>query len=104
MVPRLVHRILAIDGMRPNLFRDELMLRAFRIVVITLAMLRMLPLHLLQKHDVGIQFAQPLAQRVQHHTAIEIGKALVDIVGGDFEGRHGGILPAMSAGGRHVVM
>src|ERR1019366_4841193 len=47
MMPRLIHRILAIDGMRPNLFRDELVLRPFRIVVITLAMLRMLALHFL---------------------------------------------------------
>jgi hypothetical protein len=27
---------------------------------------------------------------VQHHAALEIGEAFVDVVGGDFEGGHGG--------------
>src|SRR5450759_3813947 len=90
MMPRLIYRVLPINGMRPNLSRDEIVLRAFRIVVITLAMQRMLTLHLLQEHDVGIHLAQPLAQLVQHDAAIEIGEALVDIVGGDFQGSHGG--------------
>jgi hypothetical protein len=102
VMSRLIHRILAIGGMRPDLLRDEFVLRAFRIVVIALTVQRMLALHFLQEHDVGIQLAQPFAQFVQHDAAIEIGEAFVDVVGGDFEGRHGGILPAMSAGGCHV--
>ena len=61
MMPRLIHRILAVHRMRPYLFRDEIMLRAIRIIVITLAMTCMLALYFLQEHDVGIQLAQPLA-------------------------------------------
>src|SRR3989338_7649069 len=49
MMSRLIHRILAIDGMQPDFFRDELMLRAARIVMKTLGMARMFALHFLQK-------------------------------------------------------
>ena len=72
VMPRLIHRVPAVDGMQPSIFRQEIVLRAFRIVVITLAMQRMFTLHFLQKNDVGIQLAQPLAQFVQHHAALEI--------------------------------
>ena len=47
VMSRLIYRVLAVDGMRPNLLRDVIVLRAFRIVVITLAMMGMFSLHFL---------------------------------------------------------
>jgi hypothetical protein len=47
------------------------------------AVLAMLTLDFLQEHDVRIQLAQALAQLVQHHTAIKLRKAFVDVVCGD---------------------
>src|SRR3989338_8773780 len=76
--------------MQPDFFCDELMLRAARIVMKTLGMARMFALHFLQKHDVGIQLAQAIAQLVQHHTAVEMGKTFVNVVGSDFQRLHGG--------------
>ena len=89
VMSRFVYRIFPINGMRPDLLGNEVVLRASRIIVESLTMLCMFPLHFLQEHDIGIQFSQSLAQRVQHHTAIEIGEALVNVVGGYFQGRHG---------------
>ena len=104
MMPRLIHRVLAVGAMWPDFPRDEFVLRTVRIVVKTLRMARVLTLRFLQKNDVGIQLAQTVAQLVQHHTAVEMGEAFVGVVGGDFLGKHGGILPTMDAGGSPVAI
>ena len=36
-------------------------------------------LHFLQEHDIRIERAQPVAQLVDHHPAVEMRQALVDI-------------------------
>lgn len=58
-----------------------------------LYMARVFALYFLQEHDVGIQFAQALAQFMQYHAPVELRKAFMDVVGGDLEGVMGGILP-----------
>jgi hypothetical protein len=35
----------------------------------------------LQKHQIGIERPQPVAQFVDHHAALEKGQALVNVVG-----------------------
>ena len=88
MMPRLIHGILAIDAMRPDFFRDEFVLRAVRVVWVAPRMVRVLALHFLQEYDIGVQLAQAVAQLVQHHAAVELGEALVDIVGGNLQRWH----------------
>jgi hypothetical protein len=68
---------------RPYLFGYEFMLGHGRVIVVMQAVLAMLTLYFLQEHDVRIQLAQALAQLVQHHAAIKLRKAFVDIVCGD---------------------
>ena len=46
-------------------------------------------LNLLQKNHVGAQEAQAVAQVVNHHAPVELGKTLVDVVGADAQGVHG---------------
>ncbi len=46
-------------------------------------------LNFLQEDDVWREFAQPLAQLMQYHTAVELGEPLVDVIGGDLEVGHG---------------
>lgn len=64
------------------------MLCAIRVISEASPVVCMLTLHLLQKHDVGVQLAQALAQFMHHHPLIEMGEALMDIVGSDSERLH----------------
>jgi hypothetical protein len=40
-------------------------------------------LHLLQKHDIGVELPQSLAQVVHHHVPVRWRKAFVNIPGSD---------------------
>jgi hypothetical protein len=46
----------------------------------------LLPLHFLQKNDVGIECAQAFTEFMHHHAAVELGKTFMNIPGGD--GQH----------------
>ena len=83
MMPGLINRILSVSAMWPDFLRNELVLSATRIVVKSLGMALMLALCFLQEYDIGIQFAQTVAEFVQHNAAIEMGKSFVDVVCSD---------------------
>ena len=89
VMPFVVNRIHAVSMVRPEFVGKKLVLRTGRIIGMALHMPGVLALHFLQEQDVGIQFAQPFAQLVQHHAAIELRETFMDIVGGDLESGHG---------------
>ena len=88
MMPRLVDTVFTVSGMRPTPVRDEFMLSAIRIIREILPVRVVRTLHFLQKNDIRIQLAQSLAQLVQNHPLIKMGKTLVNIIGSYGERLH----------------
>ncbi len=78
-------RVLPVRDLPPHLVGDELVLRLDRPVLVPRRVSAVDADDLLQKHDVGGQTAQPVAQLVDHHSPVELREALVDVVGGDGE-------------------
>jgi hypothetical protein len=68
--------------MGPNFFGNKLMLCSRGVIVETQVMACMLSLNFLEKHDVGIQLTQPVAQIVQNHATVEMRKPFVNVVSG----------------------
>lgn len=85
VVSMVVDRILAVGGLVPDLLRQKLVLWIQRPVGMGDLVAHMHTLDLLQKHQVNIQRAQTLAQVVDHHATVELGKALVNVVRADPE-------------------
>src|SRR5437667_11735420 len=83
------HGVPAVRHLAPHRIGDEFVLRLAGPVEIAAGVAAMNPEHFLQEKDVGRQPVQPLAQLVDHHSAVELGKALVDVIGGNGES-HGG--------------
>jgi hypothetical protein len=79
----------AVGDFLPDLVGDEFVLRLDRPVLVAVGVPLVDTLHFLQKHDVGIELAQLVAQLVNHHPPLEVRKAFVDVIGGDGEA-HGG--------------
>lgn len=86
VMPAVIHRVLAVGVVKPSLVRKKLMLRMRGMLDTTC----MSALHLLQEHNVGIEFAQSLAQFMQHEPAVELREPFMDIVGGNGYFTHAG--------------
>ena len=67
----------------PVHFCQKLVLRPARPVAMTMRVPVVTARHFLQKHHIGIQGAQLVAQRVYHHPLVEDRQALVDVTGGN---------------------
>ena len=89
VVPVAVDRGPAVGDLVPVRVGDELVLRLGGPVPMPRRVAVVHADHFLQEQDVGVEPAQPLAQLVDHHPPVELGKALVDVVGRDGEA-HGG--------------
>ena len=80
-----VDRIAAVRHLAPHRVGDELVLRFARPVEVAPGVAVVDALHLLQEQDVRRQAVQLFVELVDHHPTREMGKALVDVVGGDAE-------------------
>ena len=85
VVAMVVNRVLAIGGLMPDFLGKKLVLRISRPVCMSYFVADMHALDFLQKHQVDIQRTQPVAQVMDHHASIELGKSLMDVVGADLE-------------------
>ena len=85
VMPFIVDRIFSICKFRPDRIGQKLILRVAGPVFETLCMPLVLADHFLQKDDIGIKRAQAVAQLMHHHPPVEMGKTLVNIVGGDMQ-------------------
>src|SRR5262245_10211965 len=83
MLAVVVDRVLAISLVVPYQIGKKLMLRRRRPVVVARSMAVMAPHDLLQKNQICIQLAQPVAQFVDHHAPVEQRQTLVDVIGGN---------------------
>jgi len=83
VVAVVVHGVAPVGVVAPDLVGEKLVLRLLGPVGEARGVAAVLPLHFLQEDDVGVERAQMVAQLVHHHSAVEVGKALVDVVGGD---------------------
>ena len=81
--------ILPVRDLVPDRVGDELVLRLHRPVEMPGRVSAVHAHDLLQQQNVGGEAVQPLAQLVDHHPAIELREAFVDVVGRDGEA-HGG--------------
>jgi len=81
----VVDGIAAVGDVVPNLVGEEIVLRFVGPVVEARGVAAVLPQHLLQEDDVRVERAQTVAQLVDHHAAVELREALVDVVGGDMQ-------------------
>ena len=79
------HRVLAVGDFVPDGVGDELVLRLDRPVDVPRRVPAVDAHDFLQQQDVGGEAVQPLAQLVDHHAAIELREAFVDVVGRDGE-------------------
>jgi hypothetical protein len=77
------HRVLAVSNFLPDRVGDELVLRLDRPVDVPRRVPAVDAHDFLQQQDVGGETMQPLPQLVDHHAAIELREAFVDVVGGD---------------------
>ena len=88
MVARVVNDIAPVGRVRPDFFREKLVLRFAGPVAVAFGMTIVLALHFLQKHNVGIKRTQPLTQLAHDDATVKGGKAFVDIPGGDAQEFH----------------
>lgn len=87
MVAMGIRRVAPISGC-PSAMGEEFMLRLNGPVGMAGGVPQMQTLNFLQKGDVGIELVQPLAQFVDHHAAIELREAFVNIVSADAQSLH----------------
>ena len=92
VVAVVVDGVAAVGRLLPHIAGQELVLGLARPVGVALGMAQVHALDLLQEHHVGPQQAQPVAQVVDGEPPVELGEALVDVVGADAQGGHGGLL------------
>ena len=78
VVAVIVDGVAAVD-MLPAIAGEEGVLRLFRVRGEAQREALVEPLHFLQKHEVRVEDAQPVAQVMQHHAAVEVRQALMDI-------------------------
>lgn len=83
MMAVVVHGVPAIRNRRPDVARKKLVLRFAGPVLMAARVAEMQPLHLLQEDDVHFELTQALTQLVNHHAAVELGEALVNVVCAD---------------------
>jgi hypothetical protein len=94
----VVDRVHTVSMVCPELVGQELVLRHRGVIGMALGMTQVFALHFLQKYDIRIQLAQTLAQLMDHKALVELREAFVDVVGGDLESGHVGILPNRRGG------
>jgi hypothetical protein len=90
VVAVVVDRVAAVGGLLPHVAGEELVLGLAGPVGVALGVAQVQALDFLQEHHVGPQQAQPVAQVVDGEPPVELGEALVDVVGADAQGGHGG--------------
>jgi len=81
----VVDGVAAVGDVAPHLVGEEFVLRLVGPVIEARGVAAVLTLHLLQENDVRVEQAQVVAQLVDHHAAVELREALVDVVGGDVQ-------------------
>jgi hypothetical protein len=86
VVAVVIDHVATVGVVAPDVFGEEFVLGLRRPVRVLFGVPDVQTLDFLEEDDVGRQFAQAVAQLVHHHAAIELGKALVDVPGGDGEG------------------
>ncbi len=83
VVAVVVDGVAPVGEVRPHLVGEKFVLRLVGPVLETRGVAAVLPLHFLEEDDVRAEELQMIAQLVDHHAAVELRKALVDVVGGD---------------------
>ena len=85
VMPFIVYRIFSIGKIGPDRVSQKLMLRPVRPIIETGGVPSMLADHFLQKDNIGTKSPQIIAQLVNHHVPLEMGKTFVNIVGSDMQ-------------------
>ena len=94
MVAVVIDGVAAVSAGRPDVAGEEFVLRLDRPVRVARGVAKVQALHLLQEDDIHFQLAQPVAQLVNHHAAIELRETLVDVVGTNAQAHGRRRLPA----------
>ena len=86
VVAGIVDRIAPVGVVGPNGIGQKFVLRFIGPIRNALSVPAVVTLHFLQKHEVRPKPAQPIAQLVDNHAPVEVGKAFVNIVGRNVQG------------------
>ncbi len=101
MIAMVVHRVAAVDPSIALILRvyrrKKLVLRGMRPIAMAMRMPVIAARNFLQENYIGIQPAQLVAQRMDHHAPVEYRQPFVDIAGGNTQMRGRLLLKAHGA-------
>ncbi len=79
MFTAVIHGIASVGMVMPHQIGKKLVLRFTRPVAVTPRVVIISTRDFLQKNQIGVECAQLIAQRMDHHPAVENGQPLVDV-------------------------